>query len=198
MLVKRSNRYAISPICSITSSDPTPRGFSFPLLLNFITLLIGVTFKNIWSLTSNSKCRWRFYVYFFCSSIEGCNLLFKSQYLLGLYLLLLVPKTFSTHSPGKSNAQTLGMTSKICIICSPYPSVWGWEAVSNSNLVLNPACNFFQNIEVSLTSRSNTIETGTLCNYIIPFKYNIVSFSTGSVVFTGKKWASLVIWSTIA
>ena len=112
---------------------------------------------------------------------------YKSQSPLGLYLLLLVPKTFSAHDPGKSNAQTFGITSRVCIVCSAYPSVWGCEAVLNSNLVSNPACNFFQNIEVNLTSRSNTIETDTLCNCTISFKYNFAKFFTRFVVSIGKK-----------
>ena len=116
---------------------------------------------------------------------------------MGLYLLLLVPKTFSAHGPGKSNIQTLGTTSRVCIICLPHPSVWGCVAILNSNLVPNPVCNSFQNTEVNLASRSIIIEANTLCNRTISFKYNLASFFTGSVVLAGKKWAYLVIQSTI-
>ena len=71
----------------------------------------------------------------------------QSQSPLGQHLLLLVPKTFSAHDPIKFDVLTLSISSRVCIICSFYPLVWGCEAVLNSNLMPNPVCNSFQNFE---------------------------------------------------
>ena len=61
----------------------------------------------------------------------------------------------------------------------------------------NPLAIAFQNIKVNLVSQSDTIKTSTPCNHTISFKYNFANFHTGFVVFTGKKWADLVIQFTI-
>ena len=178
------------------------------LLITFISQLwinIQRLIAQIWegscnyffSPTLNPTGHRRFCVYFFCRSTGSCNLSLQSQSPLGQYLLLLVPKTFSAHDPIKFDVPTLSISLRVCIICSLYPLVWGCEVVLNSNLVPNPVCNSFQNIEMNLTSRSDTIETGTPCNRTISFKYDLASFLTGSVVFIGKKWVYLDIWSTI-
>ena len=151
----------------------------------------------MFSPTLNPTGRWWFHVYFFCRSMGSCNLLLQSQSPLGQYLLLLVPKTFLAHDPIKFDVPTLSTSLRVCIICSLYHLVWGCELVLNSNLVPNPVYNSFQNIEMNLTSWSSTIDTGTLCNHTISFKYNLASFFTGLVVLADKKWTYLGIWSTI-
>ena len=89
------------------------------------------------------------------------------------------------------------MSSKVWIVRSNCPSVWGWYAVLSRSLVPKHFCKHSQNWDVNLGSLSKTILTEVPYNLTISFMYNWTSLLTGCLVFMGRKWADFFNLSTI-
>ena len=67
----------------------------------------------------------------------------------------------------KSITQAINISSKIWIVLSDWPSVWGWKAILNCTLVPIASWNFTQNRDVNCGPLSDTIEIDTLYNHTI-------------------------------
>ena len=73
--------------------------------------------------------------------------------------------------PLKSRTQILNRSSRVWIVLSNCPSVWGWYAELNRKSVPIAFCKLTQNHEVNLGSRSETMDTGIPCSLTISFMY---------------------------
>ena len=89
------------------------------------------------------------------------------------------------------------MSSKVWMVLSDCPSVWGCNVVLKCNLVHKAPCKLSQKWDVNLGSLSETIDNGTPCNLTISETYKIASLSNGSVYCIERKCADLVSLSTI-
>ena len=68
------------------------------------------------------------------------------------------------------------------MVCSDWPSVWGWNSILISNCVPRPCCNAFQKWEVNSEPRSDMMEIGTPCSHTIWLIYSSTNFS--AIYFT--------------
>ena len=98
--------------------------------------------------------------------------------------------------PFYSKTQALNNSSRVCIVLSDWPSVWGCYAELSRSWVPNSWCKLPQNLNRNLGSLSDTMLDGTPCNLTISLTYNWVNFSRGLLTLIGRKWADLVSWST--
>ena len=89
------------------------------------------------------------------------------------------------------------MSSRVWMVLSNWPLVYGWCVVLRSNLVPRDFCKLTQNWDVNWGSLSSIILVGTLCNFTITLMYNLVSFSREKSVLTSMKCANLVKRSTM-
>ena len=103
---------------------------------------------------------------------------------------------WSFQFPWKSNTQALSMSSRIWIVLSDFPSVYGWNDLLNRRWVSKVDCKLCQNVEVKRGSLSDTIEIGTPCNLTISHIYKWLNVSIESETLIGRKWADFVKRST--
>ena len=89
------------------------------------------------------------------------------------------------------------MSSKIWMVRSDCPPVYGWKVVLNFNEVPSVVWRLTQNREVNLGSLSLTIDTGTPWSLMISTTYNLAYLSVEYVTLTGRKCADLVNQSII-
>ena len=78
----------------------------------------------------------------------------------------------SSQFPPNSSRQDLRRSSRVWMVLSDWPSVWGWNVVLKFNFVPIACCKLGHNLDVNLGSRSDIIETGTPWSLITSFTYN--------------------------
>src|SRR6202011_5113788 len=71
---------------------------------------------------------------------------------------------------------------------SEAPSICRWNTIDISNLVPNILCILFQNLEVNFESQSDTIDSGSPCNWTISLMYSDASSEAFDVVFIEIRW----------
>ena len=91
----------------------------------------------------------------------------------------------------------LNMSSKIWIVRSDCPSVWGWNEVLNFRCVPKLSCRLCQYCNLNLESLSDTILAGTPCRRTTSCMYPSAKDSVDCPTLNGMKWADLVDRSTI-
>ena len=98
--------------------------------------------------------------------------------------------------PPKSIIHVFNISSKVWMVISDYPSVWGWYVVLRFSLVPKAFCKFYQNRNTNRGSLSETILISIPCNLTISSIYSWTNFFMEYFIFIGKKWADLVNRST--
>ena len=88
--------------------------------------------------------------------------------------------------------QARNMSSRIWIVRSDCPSVWGWYEVLNFRWVPKFSWRLFQKCDRNLVSLSDTMLTGTPCRRTISFIYLSVRTSVDWPTLKGRKWAAFV------
>ena len=78
-------------------------------------------------------------------------------------------------------------SSRVWMVLSDWPSVWGWNVVLRFNFIPNACCKLGHNLDVNLGSRSDIIDTSTPWSLMTLCIYNFVNLSTKSVIFICKK-----------
>ena len=83
------------------------------------------------------------------------------------------------------------------MVFSDWPSVWGWNAVLNFNLLPKLLWRLSQKYDTNLVSLSEIILKGTPCCLNISYMYLFASASVDCPTLKGMKWALLVSQSMI-
>ena len=88
--------------------------------------------------------------------------------------------------------QACNMSSRISMVCSDCPSVWGWYEVLNFRRVPWFSWRLSQKCDQNLTSLSDTMLTGTPCKQTISLIYLSARTSVNWPTLNGRKWVDFV------